>query len=114
MNCMKCGREIALGQVFCKDCLADMEKAPVDPTTPVILPTHAPVAAPRRAPLRKPMKPEEQVTLLRKTLAVVCLILAAVSIAFAITTWVLLQRIAQPPDPAQPGQNYSTAADPVA
>lgn len=114
MNCLKCGREVTLGQVFCKDCLADMEKAPVDPTTPVILPTHKPSPAPRRSVGRRPMKPEEQVLRLRKALAVVCLVLAAVSVAFAITTWVLFQRLELPPGGAQPGQNYSTGGDPVA
>ena len=38
MNCMKCGREITLGQVFCKDCLVDMENFPIKPGTPVQLP----------------------------------------------------------------------------
>lgn len=113
MNCMKCGREIALGQAFCKDCLADMAKAPVDPNTPVILPSHAPAAAPRRPTVRRTVKPEEQVILLRKLLMVVCLVLAAVSLAFAITTWVLLQQLEEVPGTVLPGQNYSTAADPV-
>ena len=48
MNCMKCGREIALGQVFCKDCLADMAQYPIKPGTPVQLPTQPAVTLPRR------------------------------------------------------------------
>lgn len=113
MNCMKCGREIALGQAFCKDCLADMAKCPVDPNTPVILPSHTPAAVPRRTTVRRTMKPEEQVNVLRKLLMVVCLVLAAVCVAFAITTWMLLQRLGEAPSTVLPGQNYSTAGDPI-
>lgn len=113
MNCMKCGREIALGQVFCKSCLADMETAPVDPATPVVLPTHTPNTVVKRSSTRKAPKPEEQVLRLRKLLWAVSLLLAAVSVAFAITTWVLLQRLERTPEAVQPGQNYSTAGDPV-
>lgn len=38
MRCMKCGRETEENQVFCKDCLADMERYPVKPGTPVVIP----------------------------------------------------------------------------
>ena len=31
MNCLKCGREIEEGQVFCNDCLVQMAKYPVKP-----------------------------------------------------------------------------------
>ena len=37
-RCLKCRREIAEGQVFCDDCLAQMKKYPVKPGTPVNLP----------------------------------------------------------------------------
>lgn len=33
MNCLKCGREIEEGQVFCNDCLVQMAKYPVKPGT---------------------------------------------------------------------------------
>ena len=38
MNCMKCGRETETEQVFCADCLAEMEKYPVKPDVVVQLP----------------------------------------------------------------------------
>lgn len=46
MNCMKCGREVESDQVFCKDCLTDMEKHPVDPNAVVLIPK-------RTAPVKK-------------------------------------------------------------
>lgn len=38
MNCIRCGKETEENQVFCKDCLADMERHPVKPGTPILLP----------------------------------------------------------------------------
>lgn len=38
MNCMRCGRETSENEIFCDECLQDMQRHPVDPTTPVILP----------------------------------------------------------------------------
>lgn len=109
MNCMKCGREIPLGQVFCKDCLADMENYPIKPGTPVQLPTQpAPVPSRRVQPSRKIRKPEEQISQLRKLVLVLSLSLLTVVLAFAITTSVLLHHIEQNKDNTLPGQNYST------
>ncbi|MBQ7345340.1 MAG: hypothetical protein IJW45_04670 [Oscillospiraceae bacterium] len=110
MNCMKCGREIPLGQVFCKDCLADMQTHPVKPGTPIVLPSHESVPTQRRTNVRRTRKPEEQIGLLRKLLIGVSLVLVAVSIAFAITTAVLLERIERGSTTSRPGQNYSTEA----
>lgn len=38
MNCMRCGREIEEMDVFCAECLADMERHPVKSGTPIQLP----------------------------------------------------------------------------
>ncbi len=40
MQCMKCGRDLQPGQVFCDECLAEMEKYPVKPGTVVLLPRY--------------------------------------------------------------------------
>ncbi len=63
---MKCGRETALGQVFCKECQADMANHPVDPRTPIILPPPPVVNTNRRSSQRKSRKPEEQLSRLRR------------------------------------------------
>lgn len=39
MSCMRCGKETDENQVFCAECLADMERHPVKPGTPIQLPT---------------------------------------------------------------------------
>ncbi len=109
MNCMKCGREVALGQVFCKDCLADMKKYPVAPGTPVVLPNRSDTAQPRRTPARKARKPEEQVARLRKLVLWLTLALITVSLACGVTIAVLVDRLADQ-NTVDPGQNYSTEA----
>ena len=111
MNCMKCRREIALGQVFCKECLADMAEHPVKPGTPVILPPREPASTAKRTTARKVRKPEDTIAMLRTALVIVSLMLLAVSLAFAITTTLLLQReVVEQTPTAPPGQNYSTEA----
>ena len=112
MNCMKCGREIPLGQVFCKDCLADMEQYPVRPDTPVILPQFEDVSPVRKAqPQKKTPKPEDQVKNLRN--AVVLLSLALVTAAFVLAMTLFLLRDAKQNRPQEPlpGQNYSTMGE---
>lgn len=112
MNCMKCGREIALGQVFCKDCLADMATYPIKPDTPVNLPAQPDITASRRSrPARKPRKPEEQVSILRRAVLGLVLALLLVSLAFAVTTYMLTQKLEQKEATAPPGQNYSTVEE---
>lgn len=107
MNCMKCGREIPLGQVFCKDCLEDMSTHPIKPGTPVVVPVHDTPVPQRRAPIRRVRKPEEQLLTLKRMVLILSILLVAVSAAFAITTSVLVQRLEQAQNTRPPGQNYS-------
>ncbi len=65
MNCLKCGRETVSEQVFCEECLLDMQKHPVKPGTVVLLPRRRETAAPKKAPKRRTLPLEEQVKLLR-------------------------------------------------
>lgn len=110
MNCMKCGREIPLGQAFCKDCLEDMSHYPVNPTTPVQIPVQAPaVHPPRRASRpRKIRKPEEQILRLRKKVriqAIIILLLATMLIGLGMFTY---QKLIPTGQPIRPGENYIT------
>ena len=60
--CMKCGRELKPGAVFCDHCQAEMEKYPVKPGIVVLLPNQhntQPKPAPRRKHPAIPV--EEQV-----------------------------------------------------
>lgn len=108
MKCMKCGCVIPAGQVFCDECLEDMEKHPVKPGTPVILPRREKQAAPKRS-RKRVQKPEEIITRLRR--AVVCLmaLVAAMGIALTVTVYLLVNRPTPEDTDLLPGQNYGTS-----
>ena len=109
MNCMKCGREVALGQVFCKECLSVMEQHPVKPDTPVQLPNRAAMAAGRRSThSRKTRKPEEQISRLRKLVVIQTLALLAVLAGLVITILIVSGQMGDIHPQVLPGQNYST------
>lgn len=108
MNCMKCGREVETEQVFCEDCLLDMEKYPVAPGTAVQLPLHRDTSAARKqAPRRRKPSLEEQVKTLKKRTRI---------LAIALTVTALLLLAAAYPAVnfflrnyhLRPGQNYTT------
>ena len=111
MNCMKCGREISLGQVFCKDCLTDMARHPVAPDTPVpVFDPHANASLNLTTAPRK-IKPEEQIAKLRKRIKILTIALTATVLVFSILTALLINQLNQKMDAAAPGQNYSTSED---
>ena len=110
MNCMKCGREIALGQVFCKDCLADMAEYPIKPGTPVPLFVQPASVQPKRvANVRKPKKPEEQIQSLKKWILGLGIALLTMILIFSVTTAILAYQLSEARNETLPGQNYSTA-----
>ena len=74
MSCMKCGKEVSEGQVFCQECLAEMEKYPVKPGTPLPLPIRPREAVVHKRSYRKSRKPEEQIVSLRRWLSILCVI----------------------------------------
>ncbi len=108
MNCMKCGREIPSEDVFCPDCLADMEKYPVKPGVVVQIPTR-PVAPAVKKPAKRILSPEEQVKLLRKRIRrlwgalILSMLVAAAAVGLAI--YGLQDEELQ----IIPGQNYSSS-----
>ena len=59
MACIKCGKESAAGAEFCEECLKDMERYPVKPGTPVILPKHAEYLSAKH-PRKKALKPRNR------------------------------------------------------
>ena len=72
MNCLKCGREIEEGQVFCNDCLVQMAKYPVKPGTAVQLPSRGSAAVSKKVHSRRRTKtaPEEQLKALKKRIRI--------------------------------------------
>ena len=85
MKCLKCGQTLSTEQLFCDSCLKDMDRHPVDPGTPLVLPTRS-----RTLPVKRPHKrmllPDEMIAKQKKTIRrlIVALILTALLAATAI------------------------------
>lgn len=105
MNCMKCGREIPAGQVFCDRCLEVMAQYPVKPDTAIHLPHRREQVVTKKT--RRPASPEEQVIQWRKRcrgllacLLVALLLLVAAGVA-------ILQLMPEDQVPMPVGRNYT-------
>ena len=68
MQCMKCGRDVESGEVFCELCLEEMQKYPVRPGTAVVIP-HRPERVQLKRPVKKQLTHEEQLDLAEADLA---------------------------------------------
>ena len=77
MYCMKCGKEITENGVFCSDCLLEMEKYPIEPGTVVLLPRRRESSGLKKQPKRHVPSPEEQISVLKKQVLILTLLLAA-------------------------------------
>ena len=87
MSCLKCGQDVSAGQIFCDSCLADMEKHPVNPGTPVIIPKRStPLPSPRSH--KRIQKPEDIIAGQRRLIGwllttIILLILALAALTLA-------------------------------
>ena len=110
MNCMKCGREIDEPQVFCPDCLAEMEKYPVKPGTVVQLPYRPTYQTVKKlSQRRKPaLSLEDQVKYLRRW---VWALVMALVLAISLLAGMVYMTWKQQTEKVErlPGQNYSSA-----
>ena len=104
MQCLRCGREVTEGQVFCFTCEALMAKDPVDPNIVVTVPERT--IRERASTPRKPQRTEDDSDQLRHTILQlrlwVCMLMAALMLCVALLTW---QELTKETKPAI-GQNY--------
>lgn len=108
MKCMKCGTGIPSGQVFCEECLTDMEKHPVKPGTPVILPRRDKPTQQKRS-RRRTLKPEELIAKLRRAVVWLMVLCAVLAIALTLCVYMLFNPPATDNPANLPGQNYGTS-----
>ena len=106
MGCMKCGRDIVEGQVFCSECLEKMEQYPVKPGTAVLLPSRR-SDAPKKAPSRRKLSPEEQIRRLRRLNRILSLLLALSMIATILLGYISMLHLMEG-EKRLPGQNYTS------
>lgn len=111
MQCMKCGRDLEAGEVFCRECQEVMAKYPVKPGTVVQLP-HRPKQTPvkKQQPKKKALSTEEQLALLKRmsrglALALVLTILVTAGLGYFAVSQYLEIRNKQ-----AVGQNYSVVS----
>ena len=107
MFCMKCGREIEEGQVFCHDCLHGMAKYPVKPGTVIQLPKRRETTASRKSfSWRKILTPEEQIRKLKNQLRTVTILALILFLLFCAALYPAILYLAEE-NHFLPGQNYS-------
>lgn len=97
MLCIKCGRKLEDGQVFCDLCLSDMAEHPVKPGTPVQLPppqAEIPVKPRKKIPVVF-QKPELEINRLRSSVRWLTFILIVLLLAFAFSCVVLIALLKQ-------------------
>ena len=109
MRCMKCGRDIDEGQVFCGSCLEDMARYPVKPGIAIQLPSRKDPVPGKKAYIRMKASPtpEEQLrTMKRRVRFFAVLWLVTLALAAALT-YPLVRELVLGQD-LLPGQNYHT------
>lgn len=112
MNCMKCGREVEDGQVFCAECLAVMAKYPVKPGIAIQIPQRKTTPAQKKAYVkrRQPPKPEEKIRSVKKWLRSIMLLWFITLILLAATIYPTVEYFMGKAFPIR-GQNYTTIID---
>lgn len=108
MYCLKCGRDIEEGQVFCDSCLEVMKKYPVKPNIAIQLPgrKEAPVQKKMYVKRRQPPTLEEQLLRLKKRIKGL-LILWFITLLLLAATIYPTVRFFQDFSFQLPGQNYT-------
>ena len=96
---------------FCQDCLAEMEKYPVQPGTVVLLPRRRESYILKKLPKRHVPNLEEKIVSLKKTVMVLSILLgiciAAIILMFNPTMHYVLD------EHVEIGQNYSTVVNTI-
>ena len=114
-RCLKCGRSAGEDQVFCEACLKDMERYPVKPGTPVVLPVR-PAREAERRPEKRKVPPAVEIARLRRQRQSLWIAVAALAAALCLCVGLLLFRWLNPGTPEEtlpPGRDYITDATPA-
>ena len=108
MYCMKCGRDVNEGQVFCDSCLEVMKKYPVKPGIAIQLPGKK-EAPPKKAHVKRkqPPTPEEQILKLKKRLKGMVILWLVTLMLLAATIYPTVEFFLGRSF-MLPGQNYTT------
>lgn len=111
MNCMKCGRETPSEQVFCEECLLEMEKYPVKPGTVVFLPKRRETSIVKKLPKRRTVSLEEQVKNLKQRIRILTILAVVLACLAAGLSYPAMEHLME--DHFKIGQNYSSVTTPT-
>lgn len=89
LKCIKCGTAVPADQVFCGACQEEMERYPVKPGTPILLPNRSEKVS-TKSSHKKARKSEDIIANLRAFIFWLILLVVALSTALAITISLLL------------------------
>ena len=106
MNCMKCGKETDASQVFCGECLAEMEKFPVKPDAPVHLPQRP--SHEKQPPRTREQTPADTIHSLRGLVRWLTILIAILSALLCATAGFLLHTLNAQASNNTVGRNYTT------
>lgn len=112
MYCMKCGKKTEGSNVFCAECLAEMEKYPVKPGTVIHIPARSQEPEKKQPRRKKDLSAEEQLANARSLVRNMTATILALITALIVMVSVLLYTLFQPQQDIQSptGRNYSTTA----
>ena len=92
MSCIRCGKDTIENNIFCSECLADMERHPVKPGTPILLPNRETRGAVKRASFKlAASKWQDKIFRLKYIIFWLILIIVLLSAALALCICMLLQ-----------------------
>lgn len=92
MSCMRCGKETDENQVFCTECLKDMEQQPVKPGTPIQLPNRENRGSTKRASFRlAASKWQDKIFLLKYIIFWLVILIVLLTAALVLCVCMLLQ-----------------------
>ncbi len=110
MKCMRCGTAITTKDVFCEKCLEDMQRHPIDPSTPIQLPLRD-QSPPAKSHYRKTRKPEETVVFQRGIILWLILVVLALALALGMCLSMLFQGLQTENTPETPAAYTFTQED---
>ena len=110
MQCMKCGRDLEAGQVFCPECQENMAKYPVKPGTVVQLPYRSGESAAKKQQSRRKTVPlEEQVAAYKRVTKRLAWALLVSVVLSAVSCYVAIAQYVENKNKHALGQNYSVS-----
>lgn len=110
MICMKCGKEVSDSNVFCDECLTDMERYPVKPGTPVLLPNRPKEVVIRKRNTRRAKKPEDQISTLKNWITFLCIFSCLLMAALTLSILLNLRLLGNQDIDILPEQHFRAAA----